>query len=326
METSELQQPTRSVSPVSRWRLEGTHYDLCLAAILSALVVGDVALARWVRLIGPGHLLDWWPWLRFGLMYLVLLYCCRRPLPRLVDAARMAMWSGIFLSPLSVLVQLAGRTRYGLVDRQLAGIDQCLHFDTAAISNSIRHVPLLFACSLVAYSLFGPLVLSALMVPSVCGHGAVSRRFFVALLFTLLLTAAIFLFVPAAGPWTTEAVRPMASQTAVTDYLLRLKSALPVAMDMDHAGVVSFPSVHAAFAVLSASALGAVRPIRTFAWVLCGVVCISTVTTGWHYGIDVIGGVLVALLAQAVANRVCTMLDRQGKQTPAAATLEVCSR
>jgi membrane-associated phospholipid phosphatase len=46
--------------------------------------------------------------------------------------------------------------------------------------------------------------------------------------------------------------------------------------------------------------------------------CISTVTTGWHYVIDVIGGLAVAIFAQAVA----VWVFRQWVQTKLAVASE----
>jgi membrane-associated phospholipid phosphatase len=47
-----------------------------------------------------------------------------------------------------------------------------------------------------------------------------------------------------------------------------------------------------------------VRWARWFVFTLCILICISTITTGWHYLIDVIGGLAVTYLAQTIAVRV----------------------
>jgi membrane-associated phospholipid phosphatase len=59
--------------------------------------------------------------------------------------------------------------------------------------------------------------------------------------------------------------------------------------------IVSFPSFHVVLAILSAFALSSIRSLRAPVWVLAVLICISAVSTGWHYGIDVFGGVIVAI-------------------------------
>ncbi len=73
-------------------------------------------------------------------------------------------------------------------------------------------------------------------------------------------------------------------------------------MDMDIAAIVSFPSFHVVLALLSAAALWPYRKLRLALVALCAAICVSTVTTGWHYVIDLVGGLAVTLAAQPAAN------------------------
>jgi len=66
------------------------------------------------------------------------------------------------------------------------------------------------------------------------------------------------------------------------------------ALGLIEEGLITVPSFHVIWAViLAASARGWVRP---FAWFLNAAVIAATITTGWHYGTDVVAGLLVALL------------------------------
>jgi membrane-associated phospholipid phosphatase len=69
-----------------------------------------------------------------------------------------------------------------------------------------------------------------------------------------------------------------------------------VDLDMNDAGIVSFPSFHVVLALLSAMALGTIRSLRVWVWALAGLICISAVTTGWHYGVDILGGMILAIV------------------------------
>jgi membrane-associated phospholipid phosphatase len=71
------------------------------------------------------------------------------------------------------------------------------------------------------------------------------------------------------------------------------------------AGVVCFPSFHAIWAVLCGYAFsGFRRYIRIPVYVLAALMFLSTVTTGWHYVIDVLAGLLVAVVSLLIARRV----------------------
>jgi hypothetical protein len=70
---------------------------------------------------------------------------------------------------------------------------------------------------------------------------------------------------------------------------------------LQHTAIVSFPSFHVILAVLSAVALNGVPRVRRWAWALATLTSISTITTGWHYGVDVLGGLAVSLAASWIA-------------------------
>jgi membrane-associated phospholipid phosphatase len=72
----------------------------------------------------------------------------------------------------------------------------------------------------------------------------------------------------------------------------------------DVAGVVCFPSFHAIWAVLCGYAFsGFRRSVRIPVYVLAALMLLSTVTTGWHYVIDVLAGLMVAGVSLVIARR-----------------------
>ena len=52
---------------------------------------------------------------------------------------------------------------------------------------------------------------------------------------------------------------------------------------------------------MCAAALWGFRPIRIPAAILSVLIILSTLTTGWHYFSDVLGGIVVAAISMAVA-------------------------
>jgi membrane-associated phospholipid phosphatase len=133
-----------------------------------------------------------------------------------------------------------------------------------------------------------------------------------------LTTIALFALYPAAGPWTVYRFTASPEQMLVQSTLGLLKTSGPLRQNIAHCDLVAFPSFHVAQCILTAIALWHSRWLRLPAAVLAILMCISTVTTGWHYVIDVIGGLAVAIFAQAVA----VWVFRQWVQTKLAVASE----
>jgi membrane-associated phospholipid phosphatase len=66
-------------------------------------------------------------------------------------------------------------------------------------------------------------------------------------------------------------------------------------------GMICFPSFHVIWAILCVAALWGYRFLRIPVALLAAMIILSTVTTGWHYFIDVLGGVVIAALSLSAA-------------------------
>jgi membrane-associated phospholipid phosphatase len=83
---------------------------------------------------------------------------------------------------------------------------------------------------------------------------------------------------------------------------MTLRSGEPFVVDLgNHDGLICFPSFHTILALLAATALWPVRYVRWPSALLAALIVMSTVTTGWHYVTDVVGGFVVTALSLAVA-------------------------
>ncbi|MFB9267100.1 phosphatase PAP2 family protein [Bradyrhizobium erythrophlei] len=128
--------------------------------------------------------------------------------------------------------------------------------------------------------------------------------FALALAVTLLISA----FVPAVGTFYGLNISPADFPALSTKtYAAQLRDILAVQSGvLRHlelfklAGVVSFPSFHAASAVLYMWALWPVRGIGIVAAAMNTLTIVSTPVIGAHYMIDVIGGVALAVISIAV--------------------------
>jgi membrane-associated phospholipid phosphatase len=266
-----------------------------MAVILGALSFFVIVLAKIVHLGGMAQMLQVWP--GFLIMAAGLYYCGWRPLPKLIDSSELAIWGVLLTGLLARLIQIAGRSSRPLKDQALAAIDGRVHFRTACIVHLFARLHPLGAALSIAYDLLPLLVIAAILLPPFCGHVNASRRYILSIVLAAIFTAALFALWPAAGPWTAQSFTPTNDQAAVTAYLILLKSHALVVADMNNGGIVSFPSFHVVLAILSAFALSSIRSLRAPVWGLAVLICISTVSTGWHYGIDVFGGVIVAIIS-----------------------------
>lgn len=279
-----------------------TPFNLAMGIMLAALLFADAVLSSAVHLSGFSVFFDVWP----AMLLLIgcFCYCVLRPLPRLIDSVELIVQAILLNNLLSPLILIAGRSPRPLVDRGLHAIDASMGFSTESIVHLVSRWPAINVVLVLAYTALGPMVIAAILALPFFGFAQAARRYVLGVTFAVVLTAALFALWPAAGPWTTENIKPTQEQAAVTSYLMRLKSNAPAEVDLKDAAIVSFPSFHVALALLTAAALGLFRRLRVWIWILTALICLSTITTGWHYGIDLIGGLLVAVVSLALARRI----------------------
>jgi membrane-associated phospholipid phosphatase len=269
-----------------------------LAIIVGLLIVAEIPLCRAVHLYRGNSLLQGWPIILFLCAYILVFSKVRR----IVEVAESIVLALVLPKILSLLIQISGRNHRPLADVKLAAIDALCHFRTAQIVYLVKKVPAAEAFFQFNYGLMTALMLAAaLVIPALIGRVAYSHRFVLGTVIAAVVAALVFRFWPAVGPWTVEAFNATKEQAEAARSLVTLRSGLPLSSDMVNSDIVSFPSFHVVLAVLSAWALGCVRLLRPLAWIVCAFICVSTITTGWHYGIDVLGGLVVAAGAIALS-------------------------
>jgi membrane-associated phospholipid phosphatase len=285
-----------------------------MACITAALIGADLVLAHAVRLGGLTQSESSLPPLVFWVALAV--YCRWRKLWRVRDLAEMAAWSVLLAACITVLIQVAGRSNAPLVDCALSRSDSILGVRTASVVQWIAALPKLRRILDFCYATILPSIWVAIIVPTLCGRCDRTRRYVLAGVIAAIATAALFMVLPAIGPWAVQGYAPTAGQAAVERELLNLKSNHSVLLNPDSGGVVSFPSFHVVLALLCAAALWPIWKLRWIVAPLSALVCLSTITTGWHYGIDVLGGAAVAAMAQSLAVRILAKTDKNGVVPP----------
>ncbi|MBV9290554.1 MAG: phosphatase PAP2 family protein [Hyphomicrobiales bacterium] len=227
----------------------------------------------------------------------------------LVVAAAVVLSLCIFGTMFSYLATSPGLP---LLDSRLAAMDRSLGIDwlrLVAMANSNRTVS---AALVLAYRSTLPLVLATGVILALFNDRIRLAEFLAILALSSLLGEILMAFIPAAGAYAYYApAREIFSNFTGAGGLAHLQTfsslrhdAAPVLDFTKLVGLVSFPSFHTVWAIVTAYAF---RKLRLLFWpvaVLNALVIVSTLPEGGHHFADVIAGFVLAALSIAVVRAV----------------------
>lgn len=228
-------------------------------------------------------------------------YCRWAKFERLFQSCLLVLWSCLLSTLLKFPMYLAARFRAPLRDHALAQIDHGFLFDEAALVHWMASHPWMRTFFGLSYGALFPLMVLGVLLPAVRYRFQAVKELIVATSFATLIGAVLFGFIPAIGPWSVYGYAPSTAQLRCQDLLLGLRAGGRHVIDLNESGIVCFPSFHTLLAMLSCVALWSIKPLRIPAAVLASCVVLATLTTGWHYLADVIGGLLLTGLSIAAA-------------------------
>ena len=220
------------------------------------------------------------------------------------DAAFMLPWTLLIALLIVQAAPITSTFAFPLRDGLWRNLDQHLRIDVPAIMAFVHRHPAINSLLLRSYAFaLHPLVICAIFLPALLGKREAAQRFVLSNAFSFVLALPLMVFLPAVGPWVGWGFPPDKLQKAceATIYALRHGS-----LDIrdNFGGIVCLPSFHAFWAIVSAQALCAFRYLRYPALVIAALITVSTVTTGWHYGVDVIAGLLMVMICTMLSNAV----------------------
>lgn len=178
-----------------------------------------------------------------------------------------------------------------LADHFLNGIDKALSFDWVAYANLTQPLKPPFVIAYKSFIWQPALVLGALFFSRHFDRG---WQLVQAATIGLIPAIALFAFFPAVSAYNYHGGQPSYIQPVVAKFLpvlMELRDGRRILDEHSFAGMITFPSYHAAAAVMFA---WAAWPLKWLRWPLIAlnlVVLAATVSIGSHYLIDVIGGV-----------------------------------
>jgi hypothetical protein len=229
------------------------------------------------------------------------------------------------LAPLSYV---AAAVNLPLQDANLQAVDLALGLDWRAYVDFVNDRPLLARWLHVGYTMIGWPIFFTPVVLAATGRYLRLQEFVCA--FTLALAATVFIsgLVPAIGVFYHLGLN-------VTDfvnidpgaYLAQLKDLPPVREGalrrlelLGLAGLVTFPSFHAASALLYTWAFWPVRWFRPVVVISNGAMLAATPIVGGHYFIDIVAGLAIAALAIVAARMINRRLAARTAVQAAAAS------
>lgn len=244
----------------------------------------------------------------FATMILIhVVYTRWRPEPMISAASSAAAFLIAFTSIAALFSFLTLRLAAPLQDDFYARADSALGFDWAAHIRWLSdHPTILYALNL---SYFSCLVQIAVIVIGLATLAPCAlSRFLLLFAATASVVCILGALAPAAGAY---AVHPLDQQTLgslpdpltgrwhMEQFLAARSGALKSLNLIKLEGVIQFPSFHAALAVILTHSLRCIPWLGFPALLLNGAMLISTIAIGGHYLVDVIAGVLIAIIAIA---------------------------
>jgi hypothetical protein len=224
------------------------------------------------------------------------------------------------------MTYVAAAINFPMQDSALLAADRAMGLDWAAYVHFVDDRPSLASWLNVGYAMIGwPLF--AIPVVLAAKHRYVRiEEFTFAFGVALAATTIISGLVPAIGvyqqiglvPGSLKNINPGAYLDQLRDLQPTREGVLRHLELLGLGGIVTFPSFHAASAVLFGWALWAVRWLRPLALVVNGAMLAATPLNGGHYFIDLIAGVAVAVLSIVAARRIGQIIARRTNFMPAA--------
>lgn len=212
----------------------------------------------------------------------------------------------------------------GYADELLAQADRRLGLDWVALYRATAASPWAQRIGQGAYgSIFWlPMITIAALVWT--GRDAAMRRFVAGYAASLIATLAIFPFFPARSALVhyLGAGASYAPFTGVRHVELfeRLRAGALARVNLDElSGMITFPSFHAASALLFIWGAWPVPGLRVVVALVSGAMLLATPIEGTHYFVDVIGGLVVAGAVVGVMELAAPLGRRRARVRPALA-------
>lgn len=214
-------------------------------------------------------------------------------------------------APLSYVAASASRP---LQDAALDSFDRALGFDWLGFLAFLRHHPVLFKVMHLIYLSLSLQMVAAVLILGFTGRLLWLRTYMLAFIIAAVITIAVSALLPAEGVWLYYGIKgdlaslPLSHTSWPAHFSGLRDGSFRLLTGAGSEGIITFPSLHAALAVILAAAFWPVRIARWVGVVVNGLLLVSTPIDGSHYFIDVLAGIGVALASMAAARALVRMV------------------
>ncbi len=218
-----------------------------------------------------------------------------------------------FAAVAAPLSYVAATAALPLQDAALDSMDRALGFDWKGLLAVMQRWPHFFELMHVIYLSVSVQMTAVVLLLGFTGRLPWLRVYILAFIFTALATIAISALFPAEGVWlyyglkSGLAAMPM-SHTAWPVFFGLRDGSFRLVMAIGSEGIITFPSLHAALAVILIAAYWPVPNARWLGASINSLMLTATPIDGSHYFVDVLAGIGIAVLCLAAARAVVTRL------------------
>ena len=230
----------------------------------------------------------------------------------LVSTAQLIAFAAVG-APLSYV---AATSSLPLQDAALARLDQALGFDWIGLLAFMHRWPGFFELMHLIYPSLNLQMVAVVLLLGFTARLAWLRIYMLAFIFAALITIAISAFVPAEGAWLHYGITDPASAMPISHtswpvFLGLRDGSFRLLMAVGSEGIITFPSLHAALAVILVAAFWPVPIARWVALAINSLMLVATPIDGSHYLVDILGGIGIAAFSFAAALALMARLARR---------------
>ncbi len=249
-----------------------------------------------------------------------------RPDPRLASALENTAQLIAFTAVAAPLSYLAAAANLPLQDQMLGAADRALGLDWRGLLAWMNAVPVTDAVLRPIYFSLTLQMTTAVLCLALTGRLLRLRVFALSFILAVLITIAISALLPAVGAWPyyglTAAESPHVTPVVSTSWPVfdgLRDGSFRTLVAVGSEGIISFPSLHAALAVILMASLWPIPILRWAVVALNLAMLAATPIDGSHYFTDVFAGIGIAMICFLAAGRIAATAQRPNAAVPAAA-------
>jgi hypothetical protein len=241
-------------------------------------------------------------------------YAGHRDDPHLASALHSTAQLIAFAAVAAPLSYVAAAAAQPLRDAAFNSMDQALGFHWRDLLGLMERWPALHSAMRIIYLSATVQMAAVALLLGFTGRLAWLRIYMLAFIFAALITIAVSVWAPEEGVWLHDGIKTAnpallpVSHTSWPVFLGLRDGSYRALMALGAEGIITFPSLHAALAVILIAAFWPVPVARWLGGTVNAMMLAATPIDGSHYFVDVVAGVAIAMLALLMARAIVARL------------------